>query len=221
VRPEREVVVFFAREPREVEDNDEMNLALVRPAVLEKPLQLRTVGGFCALPLVNLFGLIETIQAVLPGMRARRQGVIVNVSSVGGRMAYPLGTLYHGSKWAVEGLSEALHYELRPFGIAVRIVEPGGVRTDFGGRSFVFTHDPALTDYQPMVNAVTEASKAGTASGVQEPEEVAQVLFDAATDPNAPLRTISGDGARALLSMRYDPTQDEAFVAGLRARFGL
>jgi NAD(P)-dependent dehydrogenase (short-subunit alcohol dehydrogenase family) len=170
---------------------------------------------------VNLFGLIETIQAVLPGMRARRQGVIVNVSSVGGRMAYPLGTLYHGSKWAVEGLSEALHYELRPFGIAVRIVEPGGVRTDFGGRSFVFTHDPALTDYQPMVNAVTEASKAGTASGVQEPEEVAQVLFEAATDPNAPLRTISGDGALALLSMRYDPAQDEAFVAGLRARFGL
>jgi len=58
---------------------------------------------------VNVFGLIETIQAVLPAMRAQRNGVIVNISSVGGRITYQLGTLYHGSKWAVEGLSEALH----------------------------------------------------------------------------------------------------------------
>ena len=93
---------------------------------------------------VNLFGLVETIQKVLPAMREQRSGVIVNVSSVGGRMTYPLGSLYHGSKWAVEGLSEALHYELSTLGIRVKLVEPGGVNTDFGGRSFVFTHDPEL-----------------------------------------------------------------------------
>jgi len=106
---------------------------------------------------VNVFGLIETIQAVLPGMRDRRTGTIVNVSSVGGRVTYPLGTLYHGSKWAVEGLSEALHYELLAFGIRIKIIEPGGVRTDFSGRSFVFTHDPELADYEPLVQAATEA----------------------------------------------------------------
>ncbi|MFK7989723.1 MAG: SDR family NAD(P)-dependent oxidoreductase, partial [Sandaracinaceae bacterium] len=65
---------------------------------------------------VNLFGLIATTKAVLPGMRARKSGVIVNVSSVGGRMCYPFGALYHGSKWAVEGLSEALHFELIRWG---------------------------------------------------------------------------------------------------------
>ncbi|MFC6287117.1 SDR family oxidoreductase [Nocardioides sp. GCM10027113] len=170
---------------------------------------------------VNVFGLIETIQAVLPGMRARRSGVIVNVSSVGGRMTYPLGTLYHGSKWAVEGLSEALHYELSTLGIRVKIVEPGGVRTDFGGRSFVFTHDPALADYQPLVDAAAAAIEAGTPSGSQEPEEVAEVIFAAATDGTSQLRYVSGDGAKALLATRYSAEQDEQFVAGMRAQFGL
>jgi len=75
---------------------------------------------------VNLFGLIAVTQAVLKGTRAQKSGVIVNISSVGGRMCYPFGTLYHGSKWAVEGLSEALHYELIPLGIRVKVVEPGG-----------------------------------------------------------------------------------------------
>ena len=69
---------------------------------------------------------IAVTQAVLKGMRARKSGVIVNISSVGGRMCYPFGALYHGSKWAVEGLSEALHYELAFLGIRVKLVEPGG-----------------------------------------------------------------------------------------------
>jgi NAD(P)-dependent dehydrogenase (short-subunit alcohol dehydrogenase family) len=170
---------------------------------------------------VNLFGLVETIQAALPTMRAQRSGVIVNVSSVGGRITYPLGTLYHGSKWAVEGLSEALHYELAPLGIRVKIVEPGGVNTDFGGRSFVFTADPELTDYQPLVDMAAAALETGTPSGNQEPEEVAEVIFAAATDGTAQLRYISGEGAKAFLANRYSAEQDERFVTGLRAQFGL
>ena len=170
---------------------------------------------------VNLFGLIETIVAVLPGMRARASGVIVNVSSVGGRVTYPLGSLYHGSKWAVEGLSEALHYELAVLGIRVKLIEPGGVNTDFGGRSFVFTHDPNLTDYQPLVDAAVAAMEAGTPSGNQEPEDVAEVIFAAATDESARLRFISGDGAKALLANRYSAEQDEQFLAGMRERFGI
>lgn len=177
---------------------------------------------------VNVFGLIETIQAVLPGMRDRRTGTIVNVSSVGGRVTYPLGTLYHGSKWAVEGLSEALHYELLAFGIRIKIIEPGGVRTDFSGRSFVFTHDPELADYQPLVQAATEAvaqaaseAQGSTPTGQQEPEEVAEVIWAAATDGSDRLRYVSGEGAQDLLGRRYSAEQDEAFVAGMRARFGL
>ena len=178
---------------------------------------------------VNVFGLIETIQAVLPGMRRDRSGTIVNVSSVGGRVTYPLGTLYHGSKWAVEGLSEALHYELVPFGIRVKIIEPGGVRTDFSGRSFVFTHDPELGDYQPLVQAAAdavaraaaEAEGGSTPTGSQAPEEVAEVIWTAATDGTDRVRYVSGEGAQALLDQRYSFEQDEAFVAGLRTQFGL
>jgi NAD(P)-dependent dehydrogenase (short-subunit alcohol dehydrogenase family) len=170
---------------------------------------------------VNLFGLVETIQAVLPAMRAQRSGVIVNVSSVGGRMTYPLGTLYHGSKWAVEGLSEALHYELSTLGIRVKVVEPGGVNTDFGGRSFVFTTNPEMTDYQPLVDMAAAALQDGTPSGNQEPEEVAEVIFTAATDGTTQLRYISGEGAKAFLANRYSAEQDEQFVAGMRQSFGL
>ena len=170
---------------------------------------------------VNVFGLIETIQAVLPAMRGQRSGVIVNISSVGGRITYPLGSLYHGSKWALEGLSEALHYELAPLGVRVKLVEPGGVNTDFGGRSFVFTHDPELADYQPLVDMAAAALQEGTPSGSQQPEEVAEVIFSAATDGTAQLRYISGEGAKALLANRYSAEQDEQFVAELRAQFGL
>lgn len=168
---------------------------------------------------VNVFGLIETIQAVLPGMRARRGGTIVNVSSVGGRVTYPFGTLYHGSKWAVEGLSEALHYELSPLGVRIKIIEPGGVRTDFSGRSFVFTNDPELEEYQSLVEAFTEASE--TPTGLQEPEDVAEVIWSAVTDGTTRLRYVAGEGAEALLAQRYSVVEDETFVAGLRAQFGL
>jgi NAD(P)-dependent dehydrogenase (short-subunit alcohol dehydrogenase family) len=73
----------------------------------------------------NVIGLLEVTKAVLPHMRANRAGTIVNISSIGGQITFPLGTLYHGTKFAVEGLSEALHYELEPLGIRVRIVQPG------------------------------------------------------------------------------------------------
>jgi NAD(P)-dependent dehydrogenase (short-subunit alcohol dehydrogenase family) len=170
---------------------------------------------------VNVFGLVETVQAVLPGMRARGDGVIVNVSSVGGRVCYPLGALYHGSKWAVEGISEAVHFELKPLGIKVKLVEPGGVKTDFGGRSFVFTNDDSLAEYQPMVQAAVAQMSQGTPSGSQEPAEVAEVIFAAATDESDQMRFISGDGAKQLLASRYSPEQDEAFLGEMRKRFGM
>ena len=72
----------------------------------------------------NVIGLIATTQSALRHMRAARSGIIVNISSIGGQMTFPLGTLYHGTKFAVEGLSEALHYELEPLGIRVKIIEP-------------------------------------------------------------------------------------------------
>lgn len=83
----------------------------------------------------NFFGLVAMTQAVLPGMRARGRGYIINISSVGGRMAAPGSGFYSASKFAVEGMSDALRKELRPLGIGVMVVEPSGFRTDFAGRS--------------------------------------------------------------------------------------
>ena len=170
---------------------------------------------------VNFFGLAELTKAVLPGMRAQKSGTIINVSSIGGRIVFPFGTLYHSSKWAVEGLSEALHFEVRLFGGRVKIVEPGGVNTDFGGRSFVFTNDEELEAYQPLVKAFIEAMGNLDTSANQEPEDVAAVIWTAATDNSDQLRYISGEGAKSTLGARYSFDQDEGFVAGMRKNYGL
>src|SRR6202167_6432658 len=87
----------------------------------------------------NFFGLVFMTQAVLPGMRARRHGHVVNISSVAGRMAFPGSGYYSASKFAVEGMSDALRKELKPLGISVMVVEPSGFWTDFSGRSL---HSP-------------------------------------------------------------------------------
>ena len=169
---------------------------------------------------VNFFGLVATIKAVLPGMRKAKSGTIVNVSSVGGRMCYPLGSLYHSSKWAVEGLSEALSYELLALGIKIKIIEPGGVKTDFSGRSFDFSNDESLAEYQPMVTAFRSAQESMDTSGHQTPEEVASLIYGAATDESNQLRYISGKGTQELLKARF-PGDEEAFLENLRKRFGL
>lgn len=169
---------------------------------------------------VNVLGLLATTKALLPHFRAQRDGLIVNVSSMGGRITFPLGTLYHGSKFAVEGLSEALHYELGPLGIRVKIVEPGGIRTDFGGRSFDFSNDETLTEYQPLVNAVLGALGPMMDEGGSDAEDIAQVVYDAVTDGTGTLRYVAGADARQLLDMRA-AVDDATFFAGMGGQFGL
>lgn len=168
---------------------------------------------------VNVIGLLETTKALLPHFRANRSGTIVNVSSMGGRITFPLGTLYHGTKFAVEGLSEALQYELAPLGVRVKVVEPGGIKTDFGGRSFDFTNDPTLTEYQPLVDAVMAGLGPVTEEG-SEPELVADVIFGATTDGTETLRYVAGADAVELFETRR-AADDAAFFAGIRSQFGL
>jgi NAD(P)-dependent dehydrogenase (short-subunit alcohol dehydrogenase family) len=168
---------------------------------------------------VNVFGLLATTKALLPHFRANRSGTIVNVSSVGGRITFPLGTLYHGSKFAVEGLSEALHYELGPLGIRVKIIEPGAIQTDFAGRSFDFSNDTSLTEYQPLVNAVF-AELGPMMANAASPELVAETIFRATTDGTEQLRYEVGADAVSLLSGRRT-SDDATFLGGMKARFGL
>jgi NAD(P)-dependent dehydrogenase (short-subunit alcohol dehydrogenase family) len=168
---------------------------------------------------VNVLGLLATTKAVLAHFRANRSGTIVNVSSIGGRMTFPLGTLYHGSKFAVEGLSEALHFELAPLGIRVRIVEPGAIATDFAGRSFDFSNDPALAEYQPLVQSLF-AALGPMMANASPPELVAETIFRATTDTSDQLRYEVGADAVALLAGRR-AADDATFLAGIKAQFGL
>lgn len=167
----------------------------------------------------NVIGLVGVTKAFLPHLRARRSGTVVNISSIGGRMTFPLGALYHGTKFAVEGLSEALHYELEPFGVRVRIVEPGMIATDFGGRSFDFCNDASLVEYQPTVGKLF-AHWRRVAANPSPPSLVAEVIWTAVHDDTDRLRFRAGDDAEALLSARAE--QDDAtFIGGLKRAIGL
>jgi NAD(P)-dependent dehydrogenase (short-subunit alcohol dehydrogenase family) len=168
---------------------------------------------------VNVIGLLETTKAVLPHLRAQKDGVVVNVSSIGGRVAFPLGALYHGSKFAVEGISESLAYELGALGIRVKIIEPGGMSTDFGGRSLDVSTDPAIGEYGPILRSTLDTFGPMLANG-STPEAVAEVVYAAATDGTSRLRYAAGADVEQVLTARRD-TDDDTFFAGIRSQFGL
>lgn len=162
----------------------------------------------------NVIGLMEVTKAVLPHMRENRAGTIINISSIGGQITFPLGALYHGTKFAVEGLSEALHYELEPLGIRVRIVQPGMIKTNFGGSSFDFAMDESLLDYASSAEAMGRLF-GKLASNPSDPETVAKVVWDAANEDGARLRFRAGADAEELLDRRKQ--QDDAtFIGGIK-----
>ncbi|MBL4767676.1 MAG: SDR family oxidoreductase [Rhodobacteraceae bacterium] len=169
----------------------------------------------------NVIGLIATTKEVLPHMRAAKSGVIINISSVGGKITFPLLSLYHGTKFAVEGLTESLSYELAPLGIKTKIVEPGAIKTDFAGRSLDLNFDDGLQEYKPTFDAVMAAMGQAVNGGASsEPEVVAEVIWNAATDGTATLRYTAGDDAAEYMANRK-ALDDETFMSGIKARMGL
>jgi len=152
----------------------------------------------------NVTGLMNVTRAFLPHFRERRRGVIVNVASMGGRITFPLYSVYHATKWAVEGFSEALVYELEPFGIRVKIIEPGAIKTDFYDRSLEVLTRPGLTAYDGFVaRAMRTMQKAG--ADAPGPEIVARTIYRAATDGRHRLR-YPANSASVLLLRRLLPT---------------
>lgn len=168
---------------------------------------------------VNVIGVLQTIQAILPHFRARRAGTIVNVSSTSGRMTLPFGSLYHGSKFAVEGVTEALQYELAPLGIHVKVVEPGAIRTDFAGRSISFNNDPEIAQYQPLL-ASTMKTYGGLMNESSDPELIARQVLAAAQDEGRKLRFPAGEDAFRTIAAR-EAASDEEYFAQIMAQFGL
>jgi len=152
----------------------------------------------------NVFGLMNVTRAILPHMRDRQSGLLINVSSVGGRLTIPLYSLYHSTKWAVEGFSESLRYELEPFNIRVKLIEPGPIKTDFYDRSADVAQKPGLTAYDAFVEKVLSRLKQAGEQG-SPPEVTAQVIYQAATDGSDRLRYPAGGNAGALLLTRLLP----------------
>jgi len=162
---------------------------------------------------VNVFGLFDVTRAVLPHFREKHSGMFINISSVGGKITFPLVSLYHSTKFAIEGFSEALHYELAAIGIDVKLVEPGGVATDFGGRSMVFQHDEKLEEYNPFVgNVMGNFEAILDPTNMSQPELVAEVIYTAATDETNQLRYIAGADAEQFVGARKAMSDDEFFT---------
>jgi len=150
---------------------------------------------------VNVFGLIECVRAIAPHFRANRAGVLINVTSVGGLVTAPGYSIYNSSKFAVEGLSEGLWYELGPFGIRVKLVEPGVTNTDFGGRSMERLDHSHLPDYASVMEKIN-AGRARLIKKRSAPELIAATILDAANDNSDRLRYLAGPDAKQLWSLR-------------------
>jgi NAD(P)-dependent dehydrogenase (short-subunit alcohol dehydrogenase family) len=167
---------------------------------------------------VNVFGLMAVAQAVLPHFRQQRSGTIVNISSFGGRVTVPLGTLYNASKFAVEGFSEALSYELAPLNVRVKLLEPGGVHTNFGSTSATMIQSN-LPEYAPVLSTFREYyGKATEGVPRSSAEDVAQAIYQAATDGTNQLRYVVGADAEQYIGARQTPS-DQDYLRIMRGYF--
>jgi NAD(P)-dependent dehydrogenase (short-subunit alcohol dehydrogenase family) len=164
----------------------------------------------------NLMGPIRVTKAFTPHFRARRAGLFINTTSIGGLITVPFNSMYHATKWALEGWSEAMAFELSHCGIGMKIIEPGGMKTDFFTRSFDIGRHP---DYDALVtrvmSAITDPKQLDTYS---TPEQIAEVVYEAATDGKDQLRYVAGSDARATYAMRLQ-LGDEAFRKAMAQQF--
>ena len=149
----------------------------------------------------NVFGVMNVCRELIPYFREQKRGTIVNISSLGGRTAFPFSSLYNATKWAIEGFSESLQYELEPFGIRIKLIEPGPINTEFYGRSEDIAKKEGLTAYDHRFEPFMEFMRK---SGVDAPDGsvVANVIYDAVTDRTNRLRyPVNTKGILAMRSL--------------------
>lgn len=156
----------------------------------------------------NVFGPVAMMKAVIPGMRERRSGHIVNVTSMGGFITMPGISFYCGSKFALEGISEALGKELAGFGIRVTSLAPGQFRTDWAGRSMDRT-PRSIDDYDAVMDPVRAARQAKSGNQPGDPAKAAQALLAIIDAPNPPTRLFLGDDALALVDQKLGAMKEE------------
>jgi NAD(P)-dependent dehydrogenase (short-subunit alcohol dehydrogenase family) len=158
------------------------------------PFEQLSAERFKALVDTNFYGVVNVTRAVLPIMRTQRSGCILQISSVGGRLALPGSAAYHAAKWAVGGFTEALAQEVAPFGVTVCAIEPGGMRTNWGARANKDTPS-LLADYEPSVGVVAKALKSLWGQETSDPVKVAQVILRLAASDRLPAHLLLGSNA--------------------------
>lgn len=156
----------------------------------------------------NVFGPVAMIKAILPGMRARRSGHIVNVTSMGGFITMPGIAFYCGSKFALEGISEALGKEVARFGIQVTALAPGQFRTEWAGRS-MDRAPRSIPDYDPVIDPLRAARMAKSGNQPGDPARAAEALLALVDAPSPPARLFLGSDALALVDQKLETMRAE------------
>ena len=152
----------------------------------------------------NILGVIRVTQAFIPYFREKQQGLFITTTSIGGFITFPFCSVYHATKWALEGWSESMAFELKKIGVGIKTVSPGGIKTDFLSRSADMSSHPAY-------NKWVEKMFAGINEDNSSPAElIAAVVYEAATDGNNKLRYVAGEDAKAFYAQRLQ-IGDEAF----------
>jgi len=144
----------------------------------------------------NLLGVIRVTKAFIPHFRERRGGLFITTTSIGGLIGFPLGSSYHATKWALEGWTESMAFELSTFNIGIKTVAPGGIFTDFAGRSIDMNSHPDYASIEGKLWASFEEMMK-TASTA---EQIAEVVYEAATDGKSQLRYVAGQDAQAFFN---------------------
>ena len=157
----------------------------------------------------NFYGLIRTTQAVLPFMRKQKSGIIVNISSGAGRFGYPMGSAYVSTKFAVEGLSESLSYEVEPFGIRVILIEPGMIKTDFSNASIMAkkSTDPN-SPYMPLMKNMEKGIKR-LHENASSPQLVANITYDAIISDEPKMRYLAGKDVEQWVEAKKKMSDEE------------
>jgi NAD(P)-dependent dehydrogenase (short-subunit alcohol dehydrogenase family) len=149
----------------------------------------------------NLLGVIRVMKAFIPHLRSKGEGVFITLSSMFGLIGYPTCALYSATKWALEGFCECMAYDLATFGVRVKTIAPGGIQTDFSGRSLDFAQHEA---YLPLIAKVSEGYSEEKISNYSTPQQIAEVIYEAATDNKDQLRYLAGADAVALYNDRLE-----------------
>lgn len=152
----------------------------------------------------NILGVIRVTQAFIPYFREKQNGLFITTTSIGGLITFPFSSVYHATKWALEGWSESMSFELKKIGVGIKTVSPGGIKTDFLSRSADMSAHPAYDQWlQKMFSGISE-------DHFTPAEQIAAVVYEAATDGKDRLRYVAGEDAKALYSQRLQ-LGDEAF----------